>query len=124
MLNTSMLMLQSLEVHVLEGPQAQVRTVKVHIDVSQKQGKAYKGGYRDKRNGTLYHHADCQTDKQVRACLSRLLKLLPLSEAAEAGASVGCMQYALHSSAQMPTTQRKDLSALHVQYKWFRFPHD
>ena len=58
-------LLQSLEVHVLEGPQAQVRTVKVCIDVSQKQGKAYKGGYRDKRNGTLYHHADCQTDKQV-----------------------------------------------------------
>ncbi len=52
--------------HVLEGPDAQVKTVSVLVDVSQKQNKAYRGGYKDKRNGTLYHHADCQTDRQVR----------------------------------------------------------
>ncbi|KAL0034540.1 hypothetical protein WJX79_007550 [Trebouxia sp. C0005] len=52
------------EVHVLEGPDAQVKTVSVLVDVSQKQNKAYRGGYKDKRNGTLYHHADCQTDRQ------------------------------------------------------------
>lgn len=62
----SMFALQKFEVHVLEGSEAQVRTVTVVIDVSQKQGKVYKGGYKDKRNGTLYHHADCQTDRQVR----------------------------------------------------------
>ncbi|DBA79120.1 hypothetical protein WJX77_008342 [Trebouxia sp. C0004] len=52
------------EVHVLEGPDAQVKTVSVLVDISQKQNKAYRGGYKDKRNGTLYHHADCQTDRQ------------------------------------------------------------
>jgi hypothetical protein len=58
--------LQRFEVHVLEGPDAQVKTVSVLVDVSQKQNKAYRGGYKDKQNGTLYHHADCQTDRQVR----------------------------------------------------------
>lgn len=57
--------MQKFDVHVLEGAQAEVRTVTVHIDVSQKQAKAYRGGFKDKRNGTLYHNADCQTDKQV-----------------------------------------------------------
>jgi len=50
----------------VEGPDAQVKTISVLVDVSQKQNKAYRGGYKDKRNGTLYHHADCQTDRQVR----------------------------------------------------------
>ncbi|KAL3137905.1 Protein phosphatase 1G [Trebouxia sp. C0009 RCD-2024] len=55
------------EVHVLEGPAAEVKTVTVLIDVTQKQPKAYSGGYKDKRNGTLYHNADCQTDNQLVA---------------------------------------------------------
>ncbi len=61
-----MLVMQKFEVHVLEGPDAQVKTVTVLIDVSQKQGKTYRGGYKDKRDGRLYHHADCQTDRKVR----------------------------------------------------------
>lgn len=56
---------QKFEVHVLEGPAAEVKTVTVLIDVTQRQAKAYRGGYKDKRNGTLYHNADCQTDNQV-----------------------------------------------------------
>ena len=56
--------------HVLEGPDAQVKTVSVLVDVSQKQNKAYRGGYKDKRNGTLYHHADCQTDRQVSTAIN------------------------------------------------------
>ena len=67
--------MQKLEVHVLEGPEAQVKAVTVLVDVTQKQAKAYRGGYKDKRNGTLYHNADCQTDRQVcmhgRFCAQR-----------------------------------------------------
>lgn len=66
--------------HVLEGPDAQVKTVSVLVDVSQKQNKAYRGGYKDKRNGTLYHHADCQTDRQV-SILYRDQSFLPVCNA-------------------------------------------
>ena len=66
--------MQKFEVHVLEGPAAEVRTVTVLVDVTQKQAKAYRGGYKDKRNGTLYHNADCQTDNQVFCTLSIRLR--------------------------------------------------
>lgn len=65
---------------MLEGPEAQVKTVTVLVDVTQKQAKAYRGGYKDKRNGTLYHNADCQTDRQVRmhgtSCTQRDLNIM------------------------------------------------
>ena len=78
--NFHVLTMQKLEVHVLEGPEAEVKTVTVLIDVTQKQAKAYRGGYKDKRKGTLYHNADCQTDRQVRmhsmSCAQRGLTMV------------------------------------------------
>lgn len=71
---------QKFEVHVLEGPEAQVKTVTVLVDVTQKKAKAYRGGYKDKRNGTLYHNADCQTDRKVwmhgKSCAQRDLNIM------------------------------------------------
>ena len=57
---------QRLEVKVFQGPDSEAKTVMVRVDVTQKQSKRYQGGYKDKRSGALYHHADSQTDKQVR----------------------------------------------------------
>ena len=51
---------------VFQGSENEAKLVTVRVDVTQKQSKRYQGGYRDKRNGALYHHADSQTDKQVR----------------------------------------------------------
>ena len=57
---------QRFEVKVFQGPGSEAKTVTVRVDVTQKQRKGYQGGYKDKRKGALYHHADSQTDKQVR----------------------------------------------------------
>lgn len=56
---------QRFEVKVFQGAEQEAKLVTVRVDVTQKQSKRYQGGYRDKRNGALYHHADSQTDKQV-----------------------------------------------------------
>ena len=54
--------LQDMEVQVQQAPGMAVRTVTVTLDATQAATKRFLGGYRDKRNGTMYHHADCQTE--------------------------------------------------------------
>ena len=85
---------------MLEGPEAQVKTVTVLIDVTQKQAKAYRGGYKDKRSGTLYHHADCQTDRQVcthgKLCAQRDLNTVVWSQPCCVCVQASRWQTALH----------------------------
>ena len=56
--------LQELEVEVQAGPGMAVRMVTVAIDAEHQQAKTFLGGWRDKRNGAVYHNAVCQTDRQ------------------------------------------------------------
>ena len=51
-----------MEVQVQQAPGMAVRTVTVTLDATQVASKRFLGGYRDKRSGTVYHHADCQTE--------------------------------------------------------------
>ena len=81
---------------MLEGPEARVKTVTVLVDVTQKQAKAYRGGYKDKRNGTLYHNADCQTDRQVRThgklCAQRDLNMVHILYSTQSLIACVCKQ--------------------------------
>ena len=45
-----------------QAPGMAVRLVTVTLDATQVASKRFLGGYRDKRSGTVYHHADCQTE--------------------------------------------------------------
>ena len=56
--------LQDMEVQVQQAPGMAVRMVTVTLDATQVATKRFLGGYRDKRNGTVYHHADCQTENR------------------------------------------------------------
>lgn len=60
----------------------------MYIDTQQQQKKLYLGGYRDKRQGNLYHHAFTQTPRQPKyrrvllrfyPAAQRQLHLLPRS---------------------------------------------
>ena len=74
--------LQDMEVQVQQAPGMAVRMVTVTLDATQVATKRFLGGYRDKRNGTVYHHADCQTEHRkvgpaLRLALGRASLLPP-----------------------------------------------
>ena len=57
---------ETIDVEVVQGPGKPIKLVHVHIDVSKRTKKAYIGGYRDKRDGLIYHHASTNTERSRR----------------------------------------------------------
>ena len=57
---------ETIDVEVMQGPGKPIKLVHVAIDVSKKTKKPYLGGYRDKRDGLVYHHATTNTERRRR----------------------------------------------------------
>lgn len=57
---------ETIDVEVVQGPGKPIKLVHVHIDVSKRTKKAYIGGYRDKRDGLIYHHASTNNERSRR----------------------------------------------------------
>ena len=57
---------ETIDVEVVQGPGKPIKLVHVAIDVSKKTKKPYLGGYRDKRDGLVYHHASTNTERRRR----------------------------------------------------------
>ncbi|GFR46844.1 hypothetical protein Agub_g8483 [Astrephomene gubernaculifera] len=55
--------LRAIEVEVEQGPGMPHRLVRVLMDLTQCDHKAYLGGFRNKRTGAVYHHAATQTPR-------------------------------------------------------------
>ncbi len=51
---------------VNQGPDLPFKIVRVALDYSQHQAKPFLGGFKNKRNGAVYHHAVTQTPKQPK----------------------------------------------------------
>jgi len=49
-----------IEVKIADGPDGKIRTIKVNVTFTQAE-KVFLGGFRDSRNGVLYHHAKTQS---------------------------------------------------------------
>jgi len=54
-----------IEVKIADGPDGKIRTIKVNVTFTQVE-KVFLGGFRDSRNGALYHHAKTQTAPATR----------------------------------------------------------
>ena len=54
----------TIDVEVVQGPGKPIKLVHVHIDVSRRTNKPFLGGYRDKRDGLVYHHAATNTERR------------------------------------------------------------
>ena len=57
---------QAIDVEVNQGPGLPYKMVHVVMDYSQQQQRSYLGGYKNKRTGTVYHHAWTQTPRQPK----------------------------------------------------------
>ncbi|GIL47309.1 hypothetical protein Vafri_4164 [Volvox africanus] len=55
--------LKAIEVEVEQGPGMPHRLVRVLMDLTQCETKPYMGGFRNKRTGSVYHHAVTQTPR-------------------------------------------------------------
>jgi len=54
-----------IEVKIADGPDGKIRTIKVNVTFKQVE-KVFLGGFRDSRNGVIYHHAKTQTAPTTR----------------------------------------------------------
>jgi len=54
-----------IEVKIADGPEGKIRTIKVNVTFKIAE-KVFLGGFRDSRNGALYHHAASQTAPKSR----------------------------------------------------------
>jgi hypothetical protein len=64
--------LRLIDVQVEQGPGLPNRMLRVLMDYTQSDSKAYLGGFRNKRSGAVYHHAVTQTPRAPKYAGVRL----------------------------------------------------